>query len=227
MTAFCGNIVFALLISGPAFALQMPHINLPEGYSTSFHSAHNTLHLRAPTSPPKLPAKGAVSTGVYRNMFVEYGLSKESVQARIHQVGVLGCIDACASGRLVCQHRGSGPDFIEDIYQGKSDTKSCPPSLLEPFVVTNMLHARFFSSSFTATRTLSPCTTRARMTAGRTSRTSATATCAARACREYNPGWEFSRSDSSALMPHNGSANHTCLAPRPECVWPTCHAGTE
>ena len=80
------NVVFTLLMCPPGISLQLPGTDLPEGYTTSFRSVLN-LPMSVPTSPPKLPAKGAVSTGVYRNMFVEFGLSKASVQARVNQVG--------------------------------------------------------------------------------------------------------------------------------------------
>merc|ERR1719201_2640223 len=69
----------------PGISLQLPGTDLPEGYTTTFRSVLN-LPMSVPTSPPKLPAKGAVSTGVYRNMFVEFGLSKASVQARVNQI---------------------------------------------------------------------------------------------------------------------------------------------
>ena len=121
MASFYCNIAFMLLISGRAFALEMPSINLPQGYSTSFRSVHNTLHLRAPTSPPKLPAKGAVATGVYRNMFVEYGLPKESVQARVNQVGVYSI--------AFVRHQGPRTWLHRPCLQGGNDTKSSPPPI--------------------------------------------------------------------------------------------------
>ena len=82
-------VVLALLMAGPALSLQLPRTILPEGYTKAFQSVSATLiHAQAPTSPPKLPAEGAVQTGVYRNMFVEYGLAEAAVQARVDQVGI-------------------------------------------------------------------------------------------------------------------------------------------
>ena len=177
MASFYCNIAFMLLISGRAFALEMPSINLPQGYSTSFRSVHNTLHLRAPTSPPKLPAKGAVATGVYRNMFVEYGLPKESVQARVNQVGVYSIAFVRHQGPRTWLHRPC-------LQWGKRHKIPSPLFIPVRFYFTTMPHARSSSSCFSATLTPSPCTSRARTAAGRTCRTSGTTTCAARECRK-------------------------------------------
>ena len=50
--------------------------HLPVGYSSTF-KPRTALWNQTPAGPPVLPAKGAVETGVYRNMFVELGIPVE------------------------------------------------------------------------------------------------------------------------------------------------------
>lgn len=59
----------------------------PDGYTSTFRPNREVgLPADPPTHPPELPLQGAVSTGRWRNMFVEMGISEAVVAQRVDAI---------------------------------------------------------------------------------------------------------------------------------------------
>jgi hypothetical protein len=71
----------------PADTPTAPRHALHPGYTKEFsqHREHQGLP-DTPLHPPRLPARGAVETGVWRNLFVEMGIDAATVERRVDAV---------------------------------------------------------------------------------------------------------------------------------------------
>ncbi len=79
----------ALTADAPAKGRTARRRALPPGYTSSFAITPRVVgdrDLPPPTSPPVLPTTGALQSGTYRNMFVEYGYEAADVAARVETV---------------------------------------------------------------------------------------------------------------------------------------------